>query len=120
MLYPPGAQDLRGARARPRPGSGGPRRGLPADRRVHAHGLRHTHAYELLAEGAQLDVIQGQLGHASLAVTHRYLAHIAPAERIARVRNRADRTARHNDRARRRESSPLSPLGRRLAAITEE
>ncbi len=64
------------------------RAGLAADRRVHAHALRHTHAYELLEEGARLDVIQGQLGHASLAVTHRYLAHIAPAERIARVRSR--------------------------------
>ncbi len=62
--------------------------GLPADKRVHAHALRHTHAYELLAEGARLDVISGQLGHSSLATTHRYLAHIAPHERVAAVRGR--------------------------------
>lgn len=62
--------------------------GLPADKRVHAHALRHTHAYELLAEGKRLDVISGQLGHSSLATTHRYLAHIAPHDRVQAVRGR--------------------------------
>ena len=33
------------------------------DKRVHAHGLRHTHAYELAGEGTPLHVIQAQLGH---------------------------------------------------------
>ena len=61
---------------------------LPPDKRVHAHALRHTHAYELLAEGVRLDVISGQLGHSSLATTHRYLNHIAPHERVEKVRQR--------------------------------
>ena len=61
---------------------------LPPDKRVHAHALRHTHAYELLAEGVRLDVISGQLGHSSLATTHRYLNHIAPHERVETVRQR--------------------------------
>jgi len=63
--------------------------GLPPGKRVHAHALRHTHAYELLAEGKRLDVISGQLGHHSLAITHRYLAHIAPHERVQAVRGRS-------------------------------
>ena len=38
-------------------------------KRVHAHGLRHTHAYELMMEGVPLGIIQRQLGHVSLATT---------------------------------------------------
>lgn len=52
------------------------------DKRVHAHGLRHTHATELVARRAPLHVIAGQLGHASTATTDTYLAKIAPAERL--------------------------------------
>jgi integrase/recombinase XerD len=58
------------------------------DKRVHPHGLRHTHAAELVAEGTPVNVIQQQLGHASLAVTDRYLRHVAPADVIALGRNR--------------------------------
>ncbi len=47
-------------------------------KRVHPHGLRHTHSAELVAEGVPLNVIQKQLGHANLATTSRYLDHIAP------------------------------------------
>ena len=46
-----------------------PRAGV--DKRVHAHGLRHTHAAELADEGYPVNFIQDQLGHASLAVTDR-------------------------------------------------
>lgn len=56
------------------------------DKRVHAHGLRHSHATELVAAGVPLHVIAGQLGHASTATTDAYLAKIAPAERIAAMR----------------------------------
>jgi len=35
------------------------------DKRVHAHGLRHTHAAELAAERVPINQIQQQLGHAS-------------------------------------------------------
>ena len=50
------------------------------DRRVHAHGLRHTHAFELANEGHPLHVIQARLGHGSLAVTDRYIRHLAPQQ----------------------------------------
>ena len=33
------------------------------DKRVHAHGLSHTHAFELAGEGTPLHVIQAQFGH---------------------------------------------------------
>lgn len=47
-------------------------------KRVHAHGLRHTHAAELRAEGIDIGIISKQLGHWSIATTARYLDHIAP------------------------------------------
>ncbi|HJQ83494.1 MAG TPA: tyrosine-type recombinase/integrase [Candidatus Binatia bacterium] len=58
------------------------------EKRVHAHGLRHTHAAELAMEGKPVNLIQAQLGHASLAVTSAYLAHIAPAQLIEAMRTR--------------------------------
>ncbi len=36
------------------------------------------HVYGLFEEGVRLDVIQGLLGGASLAVSYRYLYHVAP------------------------------------------
>jgi integrase/recombinase XerD len=50
------------------------------EKRVHPHGLRHTHAFELAMEGANLLMIRRQLGHSSLAVTERYVDHLAPAQ----------------------------------------
>lgn len=58
------------------------------EKRVHAHGLRHTHAAELAREGFPVNVIQAQLGHSSLATTSRYLAHIAPQELIEAIQKR--------------------------------
>lgn len=43
------------------------------EKRVHPHGLRHTHSFELMFEGVPVPIIQKQLGHASLATTDRYL-----------------------------------------------
>ena len=57
-------------------------------KRVHAHGLRHTHAAELAREGFSMPLIQAQLGHSSLATTSRYLAHIQPQELIDAMRSR--------------------------------
>ena len=57
-------------------------------KRVHPHGLRHTHAYELMMEGVAMAIIQRQLGHVSLATTNTYLAHIAPKEVIETMRKR--------------------------------
>jgi site-specific recombinase XerD len=57
-------------------------------KRVHPHGLRHTHAYELMMEGIPMPIIQRQLGHVSLATTDRYLAHIAPRDVIEAIATR--------------------------------
>jgi site-specific recombinase XerD len=48
-------------------------------KRVHAHGLRHTMAFELANEGMPLHIIQQQLGHSSVATTDRYIKHLNPA-----------------------------------------
>lgn len=57
-------------------------------KRVHPHGLRHTHAVELLREGVPVTMIQRQLGHSSLETTARYLDHLMPQEVVDRVRLR--------------------------------
>jgi site-specific recombinase XerD len=59
-------------------------------KRVHPHGLRHTCAAELAAEGLPMNMIQAQLGHNSLATTSTYLAHIAPTQLVAIMQNRPD------------------------------
>ena len=58
------------------------------DKRVHAHGLRHTHAFELACKGHPLHVIQAQLGHASVSTTDRYISHLAPQQVIETMRSR--------------------------------
>lgn len=58
------------------------------EKRVHPHGLRHTHAYELMMEGVEIPIIQRQLGHVSLATTAIYLNHIAPRQVIETMRKR--------------------------------
>lgn len=56
------------------------------DKRVHAHGLRHTMATEMVERGLALHVIAGQLGHSSTATTDTYLAKLMPDERIKAMR----------------------------------
>jgi integrase/recombinase XerD len=58
------------------------------DKRVHPHGLRHTHAAELEASGFTVTEIQQQLGHSSLNTTAVYLNHISPSARVAKIRSR--------------------------------
>ncbi|MEX1005468.1 MAG: tyrosine-type recombinase/integrase [Acidimicrobiia bacterium] len=58
------------------------------EKRVHPHGLRHTHAFELVMEGVPIPVIQRQLGHASLATTDKYLSHIAPRDVVEAMAQR--------------------------------
>ncbi len=58
------------------------------EKHVHPHGLRHTHAYELMMEGITMPIIQQQLGHSSLESTDTYLAHIAPKQVIDTMRER--------------------------------
>jgi site-specific recombinase XerD len=57
-------------------------------KRVHPHGLRHTHAAELRSEGIDIGIISKQLGHTSIATTARYLDHIAPVAVISVLRQR--------------------------------
>ena len=52
------------------------------EKRVHPHGLRHTHAVELATEGVPMHVIRAQLGHSSLDTTARYIDHLAPGQVI--------------------------------------
>jgi site-specific recombinase XerD len=59
------------------------------DRRVHAHGLRHTYASELAREHTPINVIRDALGHSTLAVTDRYLRDVAPMHVIETMRARS-------------------------------
>lgn len=58
------------------------------DKRVHPHGLRHTHAAELEQEGIPVSEIQDQLGHSSLNTTAVYLKKMSPTARIEKIRRR--------------------------------
>lgn len=56
-------------------------------KRVHPHGLRHSHAAHLVEEGVAMHLIQQQLGHANLAITGQYLDSIAPLDRVNSIRS---------------------------------
>jgi site-specific recombinase XerD len=58
------------------------------EKRVHPHGLRHSLAFALAMDGVPTHQVQAALGHSSLAVTDRYVRHIAPADVVATMRNR--------------------------------
>jgi len=58
------------------------------EKRVHPHGLRHTHASELAREGVPVHVIRRQLGHYSLETTARYIDHLTPMDVIEAMQER--------------------------------
>jgi site-specific recombinase XerD len=58
------------------------------EKRVHAHGLRHSGAVELANEGIPLHVIQRQLCHSNVATTSRYIAHISANDVVKAMRSR--------------------------------
>ena len=58
------------------------------EKRVHSHGLRHTHAVELSRERLPILYISRQLGHSNLAITQRYVDHLEPGEVIAAMQAR--------------------------------
>ena len=58
-------------------------------KRCHAHGLRHSFAYELAGEGTPIHLIQAQLGHSSLATTDRYVRHLCPVAVVEAMKARA-------------------------------
>ena len=67
-----------------------PRLGRKAgiERRVHAHGLRHAFAVDLVRAGAPLYVVRDALGHASVATTQVYLTRVGAHEAVEAMRNR--------------------------------
>ncbi len=61
------------------------------DKRVHAHGLRHSSAANMAAEGLPLNLIQRQLGYSNVATSSssRYIGHVQPADVVAAVQSMA-------------------------------
>jgi integrase/recombinase XerD len=57
------------------------------DKRVHPHGLRHSLAYEMARRGIPLQVIQAQLGHASLDGTSHYIGRLMPKDVVDVMRD---------------------------------
>ena len=58
------------------------------ERRVHAHGLRHAFAVDLVRSGAPLYVVRDALGHASVATTQVYLSRVGAHEAVDAMRSR--------------------------------
>jgi site-specific recombinase XerD len=58
------------------------------ERRVHAHGLRHAFAVDLVRSGAPFYVVRDALGHASVATTQVYLSRVGAHEAVEAMRNR--------------------------------
>jgi site-specific recombinase XerD len=58
------------------------------ERRVHAHGLRHAFAVDMVRSGAPLYVVRDALGHASIATTQVYLSRVGAHEAVEAMRNR--------------------------------
>ncbi len=58
------------------------------EKRVHPHGLRHSYAMDLSAEGVPVNVIQRLLGHAHLSTTDVYLRHVSDPVVLAVGRSR--------------------------------
>lgn len=56
------------------------------EKRVHAHGFRHSHAANMAAAGIPLNVIQKQLGHSNVSTTSRYIDHVQPADVVSAIR----------------------------------
>lgn len=58
------------------------------EKRVHPHGLRHTHAADLDREKVSVMLISHQLGHQDLGTTARYLSHLNNREVVEAMRAR--------------------------------
>lgn len=61
---------------------------LKIDKRLHAHGLRHTFALDLDNEGHPLRVVQGSLGHSNAATTSTYLQSLGGGEVVGALKKR--------------------------------
>lgn len=58
------------------------------ERRVHAHGLRHAFAVDMVRSGAPLYVVRDALGHSSVATTQVYLSRVGAHEAVDAMRER--------------------------------
>jgi site-specific recombinase XerD len=58
------------------------------ERRVHAHGLRHAFAVDMVRSGAPLYVVRDALGHSSVATTQVYLSRVGAHEAVDAMRSR--------------------------------
>jgi site-specific recombinase XerD len=58
------------------------------EKRVHPHGLRHSLAFAMATDGTPTHTIQAALGHSSLAVTDRYVRHLANVDVVDAMRSR--------------------------------
>jgi site-specific recombinase XerD len=58
------------------------------ERRVHAHGLRHAFAVDMVRSGAPLYVVRDALGHSSVATTQLYLSRVGAHEAVDAMRSR--------------------------------
>ena len=63
-------------------GQGGDQAGAARLKRASTHWLRHTHASHTLASGVPIQVVQQNLGHATIATTTLYVS----TEKAARLR----------------------------------
>jgi site-specific recombinase XerD len=67
------------------------------EKRIHAHGFRHTFASELVEEGQPLPLVSKALGHSHLETTARYLGRIGAEPRMLAAL--ADRGLRLEERS---------------------
>jgi site-specific recombinase XerD len=58
------------------------------ERRVHAHGLRHAFAVDMVRSGTPLYVVRDALGHSSVATTQVYLSRVGAHEAVDAMRAR--------------------------------
>lgn len=52
------------------------------EKRVHTHQMRYSGATQLFRAGANLSLVQGQLGHSKVSTTSQYLLDLDPSERV--------------------------------------
>jgi site-specific recombinase XerD len=86
------------------------------EKRVHAHGLRHTMADEMRGEGIDVGIISKQLGHSSISTTARYLDHVSPKAVIDVMKQREwcgqTATAGESGEGKKRTAKPTATAGR--------
>lgn len=64
--------------------------GVPIDRQITFHGLRHTHVSYLLAHGVDIYYISKRLGHANIQITLKVYSHLLEDQRKAQAEKTLD------------------------------